>query len=89
MKVLSYKEVRHIHGGGQYNDWQVVLISSAASGIGFAAIRAHATGSFAAAAPYLMTCSIPTALISALILGGLNLGHWALGRSSNQAETMA
>lgn len=87
MKTLSYKEVRQVSGGGQYSDWQVVAVSSLSSGVAFASIRAHATASFTEALPYLLTCSIPTALVTTILLGGLNVGGWLLSSHSTKSTS--
>jgi len=78
MQELSYKEVRHVSGGEQYSDWQVIAIAGAASGLAFTGIRAYKTWSVLTAAPLLIACAIPTAIMGTMIVGTIQLANWAL-----------
>ena len=78
MQELSYKEVRQVSGGEQYSDWQVIAIAGAASGLAFTGIKAYKTWSILRAAPLLVACAIPTAIISTMIGGTIQLASWAL-----------
>tara|TARA_R110002110_G_scaffold166602_2_gene367337 strand:+ start:92042 stop:92308 length:267 start_codon:yes stop_codon:yes gene_type:complete len=85
MQELSYKEVRQVSGGEQYSDWEVIAIASAASGLAFAGIKAYKTWSILRGAPLLVACAIPTAIMSTMIVGTVQLTSWAMG-SGKEAQ---
>lgn len=79
MRKLSCQEERQVSGGESYSDGEVIAIASAASGLAFAGIKAYKTWSILQAAPLLFACAIPTALISTMIVGSVQIVRWATG----------
>jgi hypothetical protein len=75
MRELSSNELNFV-SGGDYEDWQVVAIAAASSGIAFGAIEAYHAWSLLTGLKFMAVCSIPTAIVSGAIVGGVELFYW-------------
>lgn len=72
--------------GGNYEDWQVVAIAGASSGLSVAAIKAFSGLSVLEMGKYFIACSIPTAVVSGLIVGTMYLANMYMSSSSSSVE---
>lgn len=88
MYELTNKEVLQV-SGGEYQDWQVIAVSAAASGLAFAGIKAFESWSVLTAGKYFIACSIPTAIASSLIVGSIHLLSWFQTPTESAGETIS
>ncbi|MCS5708792.1 hypothetical protein CC99x_007725 [Candidatus Berkiella cookevillensis] len=86
MYELTNNEVVQV-SGGEYQDWQVVAISGIASGLAFAGIKAFQSWSVLTAGKYFVACSVPTAIASSLIVGGMHLLSWIQSPTESVPES--
>ena len=76
MYPLSNKDVMHISGGSDYQDWQVIAISGVSTGLAVATFTALKNWSVLTSAKYFIACSIPPTIVSALIVGSFSAWEW-------------
>ena len=76
MRELTYVEIQSI-SGANYENWQVVAIAGTSSGLAFGTIEAIHGWSLLAGLKFFAACSIPTAIASGAIIGGVMLYDWA------------
>jgi hypothetical protein len=75
MRELTSIEIQSI-SGASYEDWQVVAIAGASSGLAFGTIEAIHGWSLLAGLKFFAVCSIPTAIASGAIVAGVMLHDW-------------
>ncbi|MBN9288990.1 MAG: hypothetical protein BGO43_10775 [Gammaproteobacteria bacterium 39-13] len=75
MRNLTRQEIESIHAGA-YEEWAVITIAGLSSGFAFGVFEAFESLSLTAGLKFFAACSIPTAFVSAIIVGGIGLVQW-------------
>ncbi len=77
MRELNQSELQSIHGGGNYNDLQVIGITGAGSSLAgvLGYFMSYHTFSATEALLFMAAGSIPTVIGIGMILGGIELYH--------------
>lgn len=76
MRSLTQHEIETISAGSQFEGWTVPLVAGISSGIAFGAFEAFEQASLVVGLKTFAACSIPTLIVSGLIVGGIEFIQW-------------
>ncbi len=86
MREISFTEFHHV-SGASYEPWEVILVSGLSSGLAYGTIEAISTLSIVEGLKLFAICSVPTAITSAMVIGGIGLIEMA--REWDSSVTMS